>query len=297
MRQSPDPDMRDPERPSRRSDPGEILSFQEIAPTSGTSEWCYVTPSGMTSLVVAVSGSFRIIDDTIPDKVTEHTQSLLCLRTFPMRMQFTANFRAIVVTMSPWAPYRLSTMAPQGLVNTELDLDSRHLPGLSEIQGIVASTPDRLVLWPRLDEYLTDKLRNGREQAEQVSAAWSRMEVMDGRVSVDELAGYVGWGRRQLEMKFREQIGISPKAASRIVRLRRAVDMLVHGTPAADVAALCGFSDQPHFSREFKALTGFTPRQYLSRQASSRIARRRKPLLHRTNSQGVQVCHSRVSAR
>ncbi|MNR40249.1 HTH-type transcriptional regulator ChbR [compost metagenome] len=50
------------------------------------------------------------------------------------------------------------------------------------------------------------------------------------------------------------------------VRLEHAHRLLHSDMPITDVALLCGYTDHSAFTRQFKALTGFTPRQY--RQAT-----------------------------
>jgi transcriptional regulator GlxA family with amidase domain len=62
--------------------------------------------------------------------------------------------------------------------------------------------------------------------------------------------------------RFRDHIGLPPKAAARVIRLDRAVSALRSGTPrVADVAAVCGYADQAHLGRELRELGGITPGQ------------------------------------
>lgn len=50
-----------------------------------------------------------------------------------------------------------------------------------------------------------------------------------------------------------------PKAFSRVLRFERAAALLVDGVPPAQVSAMCGFSDQSHLNRDFRALAGRPP--------------------------------------
>ena len=49
-----------------------------------------------------------------------------------------------------------------------------------------------------------------------------------------------------------------------VLRLDRARALLGRGTPAGPVAARCGYTDQSHLVREFRALAGCTPGTYLA---------------------------------
>ena len=56
------------------------------------------------------------------------------------------------------------------------------------------------------------------------------------------------------------EIGMGPKVAARIARMRRAISLLgVSGEPLAQVALIAGFSDQAHMTREFALLKAPSP--------------------------------------
>jgi transcriptional regulator GlxA family with amidase domain len=90
-----------------------------------------------------------------------------------------------------------------------------------------------------------------------------------GRISVGALAKQVGLGQRWLEARFHEQIGLSPKVAAKLFRVRNARGLLAAGNPVARTAAECGYYDQAHLCREFKAVTGQTPTQFTSMTSDS----------------------------
>ncbi|MGW7102043.1 helix-turn-helix domain-containing protein [Streptomyces sp. NPDC054838] len=55
-----------------------------------------------------------------------------------------------------------------------------------------------------------------------------------------------GWSARTLRARFREQVGLSPKAVARLFRLQHALRRLAAGTAPARVAAACGYHGQAH---------------------------------------------------
>jgi len=67
-----------------------------------------------------------------------------------------------------------------------------------------------------------------------------------------------------LARTFRAEIGMPPSTYQRQLRVRRAVQQLRDGVPAARVAADCGFADQAHLTRHFKRLVGVTPGVFAS---------------------------------
>lgn len=94
-----------------------------------------------------------------------------------------------------------------------------------------------------------------------LAAASAAMRETAGRVSIAGLATGLGLSTRTLERRFAEDVGLTPKQAARVARLRRALDLLGRSPPLplARVAPAAGYHDQPHLTREFGALAGLTP--------------------------------------
>ena len=61
---------------------------------------------------------------------------------------------------------------------------------------------------------------------------------------------------------FHREVGMPPAAYRRALRVQAAQKLLRRGEPLRDVALTCGFYDQPHLTRHFKAVTGVTPKRY-----------------------------------
>lgn len=78
-------------------------------------------------------------------------------------------------------------------------------------------------------------------------------------IGLEELAKVAGLSRAHLIRAFRRQFHITPHAFLTDKRVRAAKTLLRHGWSAVDTAYQCGFADQAHFSRHFKARTGVTP--------------------------------------
>jgi len=87
------------------------------------------------------------------------------------------------------------------------------------------------------------------------------LEARRGQVRVDALAAELGLHVRTLERRFLDQFGMTPKRMIRLVRLRHVLEALHAGGfgTLADLAHACGYADQPHLIRDFKALTGRLP--------------------------------------
>lgn len=91
------------------------------------------------------------------------------------------------------------------------------------------------------------------------------------RCSVRALAGIAGLSERTLYNRSRNEIGCGPKRLLRLARLHRLLRTLhpspFGGRPGED--PLLEFVDQAHFHREFLALTGVRPSEFVSAKRRS----------------------------
>jgi AraC-like DNA-binding protein len=83
-------------------------------------------------------------------------------------------------------------------------------------------------------------------------------------VALEDLEVIAGYDRWQLSRDFRAVFGTSPYRYLILRRLDKARSMMRAGQAIADVAAACTFSDQSHFTRQFKKTFGLTPRAWLA---------------------------------
>lgn len=112
------------------------------------------------------------------------------------------------------------------------------------------------------------------QSASDTHPAYQRLAAVDEhirthfhrRVSLGELTRIAGISVAQLERYCKRVFHLTPRQMIQKVRLEHAHRLLHSDMPITDVALQCGYTDHSAFTRQFKALTGFTPRQY--RQAT-----------------------------
>ena len=127
---------------------------------------------------------------------------------------------------------------------------------------------DRAARIAVIERFLLDRL--------QPSAGWKRLpEALEDvycclpRMSIADLGEHFRLTPRTLQRRFRGTFGVSPKVFTRITRVHVALWHLDHARrlgldSLAHVAHRVGYSDQAHFSRDFRAMVGVTPARTLS---------------------------------
>lgn len=190
---------------------------------------------------------------------------------------------AIRVELTPVGAYRLFALPLRELTNRVVELDDVFGRDTRLLVERLATTADWGERFDLLDAALLARLAAGPEAAPEVSHAWRLLAGAGGALPVSSIATEVGWSQGHLVRRFTQQIGLTPKAAARVLRFHRAVGRLAHeGADPGAVAVACGFYDQAHLNREFRALSGTTPGQVAAaRWAEGALARKATPNLAR----------------
>jgi AraC-like DNA-binding protein len=165
------------------------------------------------------------------------------------------------VLLAPLGAYRPLGQPPAELGGRPLDLvevlgaDGRRL---AEQLRDTPSWRRRLAL---VDRFLLERLERGPRPAPEVGWAWERLVASGGAVPIGQLAREVGWSHKHLLTRFRQQVGLRPKTAARLVRFDGVWRRLDEDRPLdwGRVAAEVGYADQAHLVREFRQFTGTTP--------------------------------------
>ncbi len=169
----------------------------------------------------------------------------------------------VQVDLTPLGAHRLLGLPMSELTNQAVPLDALLGRDADRLVDRLASAPEWASRFALLDQVLGAAVADGPEPDREVTRAWRRLQATDGTVSVGDLADEVGWSRRHLSGRFHRQVGLAPKAAARVLRFHRAVQLL--GDPASDddaiamIAARCGYADHSHLIRDFQDLGGLTP--------------------------------------
>jgi AraC-like DNA-binding protein len=108
-----------------------------------------------------------------------------------------------------------------------------------------------------LEQWLTAIVRAA--PAREVDAAVRAIAGSAGTIDLVAVATNTGLSLRQLERRFLADVGVAPKTFARTVRLQAALRRIADGQTLADVAAACGYYDQPHMTRDFRRLAETSP--------------------------------------
>jgi AraC-like DNA-binding protein len=230
-------------------------------------------PVGSCTLILSLGPPIRLYGPAGPSVPASF---LAGMHDGPVLTEFTGHQHGLQVDLSPLGVFALLGRPMPEFTNVTPQLTELDVPELAALPTRLAEVPD----WPQrfalLDDVLLRRLDTSAARPDpEVAWAWRRLVRSAGRVGVQELADDTGWSRRHLLTRFRAQVGLAPKTTARVLRFHHAARLLVPGSvydgkPSVDppsiseVAAACGYADHAHLVREFHALAGCTPSEYLA---------------------------------
>jgi AraC-like DNA-binding protein len=164
--------------------------------------------------------------------------------------------------LTPLGARRFFGMPMGELARQVVELEDLLGPAASELAERLAAAPDWAARIDLFERAIAARVLAAAPVASELEWAWQRLLETDGAAPIGALAQELGWSRRHFAARFRTELGMTPKAVARILRFERAVARLRAGDDLGELALDCGYYDQAHFNRDFRAFAEATPTQF-----------------------------------
>jgi AraC-like DNA-binding protein len=172
------------------------------------------------------------------------------------------------INLAPPAAHMLFGFPLHELAHSETPLENAL--DQQDVVDRLYDEPDWGARFELLDAVLMKRLADARPPSAGVDWAWRRLVETDGRIAVSDLARELGWSRKRIVARFREEVGLPPKTVARLLRFERA-----RATAECEqrpdwtrIALECGYYDQSHLINDFRAVTGRTPATFFQDTAA-----------------------------
>ena len=188
---------------------------------------------------------------------------LIGLLTSAQQVRFIGKVPVFTIRFKPEALYHLfrveGTEVRDRYVDTDALLDSKFRELAHRIRE--ADTMERRIT---LAEHFLRNIVSYRKPEPDYVIRAAELMRQTYTVNIKDIAGEVCISQRQLERKFREVMGVSPKQYLHLTRINKVVRLLQKQYPLdlTSVAYHCGYFDQAHFIKDFKRITGYNPSIY-----------------------------------
>jgi AraC-like DNA-binding protein len=129
-----------------------------------------------------------------------------------------------------------------------------------DIEEQFLSAPSPQASIQLIDKFLQSRFTNASVEP-LVLHALRLIRQTRGQIPMKQLSDAIHCSQSLIEKKFKKTMGLSPKKFSSLVRFNSTIYHHQPTIPLTQKAYNAGYFDQAHFTREFKAFTGFPPRE------------------------------------
>ncbi len=234
-------------------------------PSAEDSERQRIIPDGKIEMAF-------VLGDDIKRYTAEH-DFILQPRAFvlgqtlePFYVEPTGNVNSFSISFYPYGFANFVDVPLKTLANTETpisDLFGEEAANSLEQQIIQATdTQKRIAI---AEQFLLDRLGKFSLKDTIVKSTVEALLATEGNTSISNILKNDSSKRRQLERRFAEQIGLSPKQLGKVIRLQSALKMLLNQESGhlTNIAYESNYYDQSHFIKDFREFTGISPKDFL----------------------------------
>ncbi|HLU41854.1 MAG TPA: AraC family transcriptional regulator [Microthrixaceae bacterium] len=227
-------------------------------------------PAPRPTFIVSIGDPIDVVQQVDPSQAPDRYRCVVGgLQDAPALIAHHGDQEGVAIDLTPLGCRTLFGMPARAMWNLSLEL-SEIAQGagdeLWERLQLARTWPERFAACDAVLGRLAARHEARATLAPELSRSWHLLESTHGALEVGALASEVGWSRQHLRRRFADEFGLPPKLAARVIRFDRARRMLEasgHVT-IGEVAAICGYYDQPHMDREFAELAGCSPSELLA---------------------------------
>jgi AraC-like DNA-binding protein len=199
-----------------------------------------------------------------------HGSFVAGLHETAVRTEHDGDVFGFQLALTPLAAHVLFRTPMHALASRSVELEELVGRDARSLAEDLPELPSWAVRFEALDAHLARRLAEAEPVPPEATWALRRLARSGGSYPIGRLAAELGWSRKRLVAQFRERVGLAPKTFARLLRFRRATTVLRTGERSlADLARECGYFDQAHFNRDFRAFAGITPTEFVGRLSPS----------------------------
>lgn len=175
-----------------------------------------------------------------------------------------AEMKAVIgVRFRPGAARMFFPIAAQELHNVDIALNEILPADADRLLNEVCCVHTEDAQFAAVENYLKQKLREAAPTHPAVCYGVAQLS-RGGLRRIQQIQLETGLSHTRFIQLFREHVGLTPKLFCRVRRFRALVDHIEKCVPVnwAELAIDCGYFDQAHLIRDFRAFAGITPLEY-----------------------------------
>jgi AraC-like DNA-binding protein len=224
-------------------------------------EWQKIAPDGYTEMIFHFADCYRVRHSGKTEELQPYAIVAGQIDT-PLFLQPTGKSGVFGIKFHPTGIWKLLGINMSLLTNQTADL-TEFLGGVArqlidELRQ-AKDTEHRILI---IEEFLMNRQKIEIRESE-IDPIITTIHKNKGQISIQDLAATYTLSPRKIERLFRQQVGVSAKLYSRIIRFAHVYKMIQQPElTKAEATYLSGYFDQAHFNKEFKEFAGESPETY-----------------------------------
>ncbi len=226
-------------------------------------------PIGGIVVIINLGAAFRLAAPDDPAKTTDHQSFVAGLHDGYTLVQSTGLSCCLQVNFTPLGAYRFLGMPLKALANRVVALDDLPGPDMRVVEERLRGARDWATRFDFLDAFISSRVAKASGPSDTMIWAWRTLDEAAGAIGIGDLCTDIGCSHKHFITRFRDDFGLTPKMAARILRFNRAIGLIDEDETVdwAGIAAACGYFDQSHLVRDFRAFSGGTPGDFVRRRS------------------------------
>lgn len=179
--------------------------------------------------------------------------------TIPATTLFTSGLSSVGVVFYPYAIQELFKTDAHYLRDERVPMNEFCK---WNIRDALHETTDPYKRIQLLCDFILKKANGEKKPDLIIKDSIKRIKLAKDTIIVKQLAQYYRISERQLERRFLNTIGVTPRHYIKVTRFNKALELLKKGDyeKLSNIAYKLNYSDQAHFYRTIKELSGYCPK-------------------------------------
>lgn len=224
-----------------------------------------VIPSGLIELTFYLGNQVTIVDHHGSKLLTAN--ATICGQRSNYFDYQTGEYSGVFsAAIKPAGAKSIFGLPINELFNQHVDFNDLLGKEGKELTEKISSAKTDLKRISLIEEFLEDNIIKNYSPNLRINEFEKQAAYYGGVLKITESSNYLNISKRQLERNVKEELGTTPKEFLKIIRLQNTLS-LKQKSPGKNLTQLAyeaGYSDQAHFTNDFKKYTGLTPRDFFS---------------------------------
>lgn len=221
-----------------------------------------VTPDAFVELMFNFGAPYVLQPSGTPDREMP-TAFIVGLLRMPLLFRSSGTVRLVSTRFYAWGTVPFLNITEKTSDNLAVTLDHQWSDLANKVSPRVhADDYDGAVAV--VEDFLIGKLLTASFDLKEIQIAAQMLHHQKGQFRITELADQMNVSTRQLQRRFQDVVGVSPKALARAIRFEEIRKRLMFEPDSnlTDLAYEFGYTDQAHFIHDFKDFAERAPSEF-----------------------------------